>query len=663
MCFVNVKYDCPSHLSVAFSLFLALFARALEKHHPSSPNTPSQRRCLSSSSMVLYERTPSNSNAMSSSPSSKRKNSGRRHRIPGSRPNRRIEPSNEDAENTRKLEDTLRNLGVYDSKEGLLRRRTALERLQEILNLWAQSVGPSAAKESKWHRPAVALISFGSYRLGVHQPDADIDVLALSPPTCSRGDFFTSLVQMFKEDKGVTELHPIPVAYTPVIKFKMEGISIDLLFARLSNSTKLLQPVDSRNRSTDFIIDDADLVGMDEAEMRSLNGSRVAQMLLRLVPNQDHFRVVLRAVKEWATVHGLYSNVLGFLGGINWAILVANVCMVRCLNMHFLVPLSTCVISLACFLSQRYPDALPSLLLRYFFREFASWKWPAPVALAPIADQPPPGVSPLPVWNPKLNPRDRHHIMPIITPAYPSMNSSYNVGVPQLRRIQIELTQADQLMDVIGSGKATLRDLFVGNNFFQRHMHFLQVNITANNASDFLEWFRLCESRLRILITGLESPECGVEVFPFAKFFDRKYSKSGLVVGAGKSDEDCKTESCFFMALRFAFGVENVDLRYCTSEFLHKVNSWEGRRLGMDLSIEHVMQKDLPTFLYDSETKGMGSNRRNTLKKKTGRPPTPDTRPLSPALGRKLKISDDNDDVKPEKTGPSVPSPAKRART
>lgn len=283
------------------------------------------------------------------------------------------------------------------------------------------------------------------------------------------------------------------------------------------------------------------------------------------------------------------------------------------------------------------------------------------------------------------------------------MNSSYNVGVPQLRRIQIELNHADQTMDLICAGKANYRDLYIANSFFNRHLHFLQVNITADNASDFLEWFRLCESRLRILITGLESPESGVEVFPFAKFFDRKYNKSGICMGAGKSNEDCKTESCFFMALRFAFGVENVDLRYCTSEFLRKVNSWEGRRVGMDLTIEHVMQKDLPTYLYDSQTKGISvKHNPSKKKKKTGKLPTSearklqsscadseiddnakdekagpsmpspakrpsptiDMRPLSPALECKLKISNETGgDVKQEKPRPSMPSPAKRPRT
>lgn len=45
------------------------------------------------------------------------------------------------------------------------------------------------------------------------------------------------------------------------------------------------------------------------------------------------------------------------------------------------------------------------------------------------------------VWNPRANPRDRAHLMPLITPAYPSMNSAYNVGLPQLRRLKEEFAR------------------------------------------------------------------------------------------------------------------------------------------------------------------------------------------------------------------------------
>ena len=79
-----------------------------------------------------------------------------------------------------------------------------------------------------------------------------------------------------------------------------------------------------------FQIKDSMLRGLDEPSSRSLNGVRVAQYLWNVIPSIQHetFRVVLKTVKEWATVHGLYSNVLGFLGGVNWAILVAWVCTV-----------------------------------------------------------------------------------------------------------------------------------------------------------------------------------------------------------------------------------------------------------------------------------------------------------------------------------------------
>ena len=243
---------------------------------------------------------------------------------------------------------------------------------------------------------------------------------------------------MMEGEADITDIHPIASAFTPVIKFKIHNIHFDMLFGRASGKANIEKLMNYQRRSTcplafidtntgnsvathaeaakgkgvqvhskqvkntaadmlpEFTIEDSFLTGMeDESEVRSANGVRVTQFLINYVPDQETFRVVLCAVKEWAILNGIYSNVLGFLGGVNWAIMVAYIC-------------------------KRYPKQQPSTLLSIFFKVFATWSWPAPVLLDNTNETPTgmtvEGMKP---WDPEKNPRDARHVMPIITPVFP----------------------------------------------------------------------------------------------------------------------------------------------------------------------------------------------------------------------------------------------------
>jgi poly(A) polymerase len=259
---------------------------------------------------------------------------------------------------------------------------------------------------------------------GIHEPSADIDCILVAPHMCRRNDFFgtstitesnpnrdpNSLAERIRRQPDVTNLVPIEGAAVPILTFDWEGINIDLLFARIN----------SNSVGPDFDIDnDTVLDGADSATEKSLNGPRVTNLIAALVSGTPQryqtFLSVVRCVRAWAKARGLYSNKMGYWGGVNINMGVALVV-------------------------QLYPNACAASLLRKFFLVFKTWRWPQPVLLTKPHD----ASYGLPVWSPQSSARQ---VAPMITPAYPAMNSTLSISRQTLQIMQGEFERGHKIVD------------------------------------------------------------------------------------------------------------------------------------------------------------------------------------------------------------------------
>ncbi|XP_043075274.1 poly(A) polymerase alpha isoform X1 [Puntigrus tetrazona] len=379
-------------------------------------------------------------------------------------------PKEADLALARKLTETLRPFGVFEEELELQRRILVLGKLNTLVKVWIREV--SEAKNipaSVIDNVGGKIFTFGSYRLGVHTKGADIDALCVAPRHVERSDFFSSFYEKLKEQEEVKDLRAVEEAFVPVIKLSFDSIEIDILFARLALQT-IPENLDLR--------DDGLLKNLDIRCIRSLNGCRVTDEILHLVPNIENFRLTLRAIKLWAKRHNIYSNILGFLGGVSWAMLVARTC-------------------------QLYPNAVASTLVHKFFLVFSKWEWPNPVLLK----QPEDCNLNLPVWDPRVTPSDRYHLMPIITPAYPQQNSTYNVSASTRAIMVEEFKRGLAITDEILQNKADWSKLFEAPNFFQKYKHYIVLLASAQAEKQHLEWVGLVESKIRILVGNLEKNE------------------------------------------------------------------------------------------------------------------------------------------------------------
>lgn len=513
------------------------------------------------------------------------------------------QPSTVDHRLSRELEECLHMNNLYESRDEQQKREQALVELSRIVKDWVHRVAVfQGMPEPDASETGARIFTFGSFRLGVNGPGADIDTLIVTPahivrqrdvfgqPDPSNGSLpppENVLVNILHESPKASDIVAVADAYVPVIKMVFGDIEIDLLCGSLS-MTRIPANFD--------ILEEHVLRNVDEATQRSINGVRVTDAILRLVPNIGTFRTTLRAIKFWAKRRGIYSNSLGFLGGVAWAILTARIC-------------------------QLYPNAAPSFLLSRFFRIYDKWKWgpvgPIPVLLSNISY----GTLNLgfKVWSP-LAPANARHIMPVITPAYPSMNTTHNVSKPTLMTMKAEITRSKEIVDRIVadaerrsqtpgggvdsnpkkgeqssselSGVAAWQTLFEKSSFFGDYVNLLQIDVYADDPESFKKWKGMVESRLRLLTVRLDEAEFVKEVRPYPEGFS---NNADLPAGSGAS---------YFFGVSFKPPPKTTDgtrrqhdISLYVTVWRKQVEMWAEKSSRMHLQITPVKGRNLPEFV------------------------------------------------------------------
>ncbi|KAJ3236758.1 polynucleotide adenylyltransferase [Chytriomyces hyalinus] len=356
------------------------------------------------------------------------------------------------------IEQLLVKNGQTESTQIAMKRDNAIQSIRSLFSSFVQKHTSSLP-----HPSTGSLRTFGSVCIGVSSDDSDVDAVCIAPNAVSRKMFFTLFADELRASTEVSSLVTILEAFVPVITLVYDDIEIDLVFAQLHLDT-VLEDVDISNDNL--------LKNLDDRCVRSLNGPRVANEILRLVPNHAAYRTALRFVKYWAKQRGVYSNILGYLGGVAWAISVAKIC-------------------------QMHPTATADFILSEFFSTLMKWDWTYPMILKPIQEDP---------WNPVMSQiYPDTFMMPIITPAYPSMCTTHNLSKSNFNLIMHEITRGATIVERISAGTGSWEQLVEPLSFRSLYEDYLQIVATSDSFEHQFVWSGWVESRIRQLSKRLET--------------------------------------------------------------------------------------------------------------------------------------------------------------
>ena len=376
------------------------------------------------------------------------------------------------------------------------------------------------------------------------------------------------------------------------------------------------------------IDNDMVLYGVDSATEKAMNAPRVANLVAAFVNGTPQryqtFLTVVRCLRQWAKARGLYGNRMGYWGGINISIAV-----VHCL--------------------QLYPNACPATLLDKFFSIFQSWPWPYPVMLTKPHDA---GYG-FSVWDAQKAWMMGNEVAPIITPAYPAMNSTASVSRQSLQILQEEFhrgheivkylwKQYQQNLSSLSSSSYNAPHhplvnwsmLFQNSDFFINYPNYLSLCIVGPSPLETKSWAGFVDSRLRKLVSDhltRQWPLKKIQLWPQKIEMAIGMASTSTAIATtnsgGQDDDqellltDAQRENAITYFIGFCVDHSQIqgncipDAKLALQSFRDwELSRYQPRLIGMDVLIRSYRVEELPAICFQDLYKGGKQEAMNKLR-------------------------------------------------
>ncbi len=218
----------------------------------------------------------------------------------------------------------------------------------------------------------------------------------------------------------------------------------------------------------------------------------------------------------------------------------------------------------------------------------------------------------LTVWN-AYHVNNMRQVAPIITPAYPAMNSTLSVSRQTLQILHEEFCRGHNILDrlwkqhqqsPLESG-ITFSELFEPSDFFISYPFYMSICIVGNTESEAQSWTGYVESRLRKLVSdmlGKSLPLSKIQLWP-KKFEACVADRTALLTSNQR-----RNSTSYFVG----FQVDRLRMRgnqLNIEQQMQNFREWELNRFqpllnGMDMLVKTFKVKELPLICFEGIYEG-----------------------------------------------------------